>query len=227
MKLSDPVRYFGSDLTHMRSEPWHGQADFNEESLFRQLRMGHEHTCRGHSGPSLTSAVDTERAPFGHPGPLQGLHPGPLHFFIITFFRSVEKYQFDSPEVWGLFIHHRGTAEVEIFLTRGCIPGAVQHRWPRRQHAGVWGSVCCTCHSPMLLVWGVLCRIQHPHHEVIQLFFFWTMGWEVVLCLFVLVIIPLGWIEAELSFSSAARHDGAAGSCPRAELSPLFLPNVH
>lgn len=128
VKLSDPVRYFGSDLTHMRSEPWHRQADFNEESLFRQLRMGHEHTCRGHSGPSLTSAVDTERAPFGHPGPLQGLHPGPLHFFIITFFRSVEKYQFDSPEVWGLFIHHRGTAEVEIFLTRGCIPGAVQHR---------------------------------------------------------------------------------------------------
>ena len=45
--------------------------------------------------------------------------------------------------------------------------------------------------------------------------------------LFVLVIIPLGWIEAELNFSSAARHDRAAGSYPRAELAPLFLPNVH
>lgn len=74
-KLKDPVDYFGSRVTHMRPNPWQGQADFSEESLFCQLRMGPEHACRGRSGCSLALAVDTQPDCFGRPlGCPQGLH---------------------------------------------------------------------------------------------------------------------------------------------------------
>lgn len=86
-KLKDSVDYFSSDLTHTRPDPWQERADFNEESLFCQLRMGPEHARRGHGGPSLALAVDTQPACFGCPlGCPQSLHPVPLSFCCCFFF---------------------------------------------------------------------------------------------------------------------------------------------
>lgn len=80
-KLKDPVNYFGSDVTHMRPDPWQVQADFNEESLFCQLRIRPDHKHRGRGGPSLALAVDTQPARFGHPlGCPRGVCPVPLFF---------------------------------------------------------------------------------------------------------------------------------------------------
>lgn len=60
-------------------------------------------------------------------------------------------------------------------------------------------------------------RTQHSSRWHCYLFAFF--------CCVVLVTVLL--FEAELNFSTAARHDWAAGSYRGAELAPLFLPNVH
>lgn len=199
MRLSDPVHYFGSDVTHMRSEPWQGQADFNEESLFCQLRMGHEHTCRGHGGPCLTPAVDTEPAPFGHPGPLQGLHPGPLHFFYNFFF----------------FLGLLRSISLTALKSGGCLSttGVLQKwKFSWREAAslapfstGDRGSVCCTCHSPTLLVWGFYVESNTPTPEVIFFFFFeWGVGSGSLLVCFGDYPIRLDWSWAEFQFCRKA-----------------------
>lgn len=169
-KLKDPVNYFGSDVTHMRPDPWQVQADFNEESLFCQLRIRPDHKHRGRGGPSLALAVDTQPARFGHPlGCPRGVCPVPLFLKkkkFSFFFSSVDKYHFDSPKDWGLFICHRSTAEVEVFLTLPCrkaaAPTLFQHGYLRLERAGVRTPVCCTCHGPQPACLGFLHRTRPP-----------------------------------------------------------------
>lgn len=82
------------------------------------------------------------------------------------FFSSVDKYHFDSPKDWGLFICHRSTAEVEVFLTLPCrkaaAPTLFQHGYLRLERAGVRTPVCCTCHGPQPACLGFLHRTRPP-----------------------------------------------------------------
>lgn len=136
----------------------------------QRTRWPLSHTCCWHRACSFWP-------PWATPGPPSW----PSSFFFLGLLRNISLTALNS----GGCLSTTGVLpEVEIFLTRGCIPGAVQHRWPRQQHAGVWGSVCCTCHSPTLLVWGVLCTIQHPHPRGDTFFFGRGGGKWVFACLF-------------------------------------------
>lgn len=143
-------------------------------------------TYRGHGGPSLILAVDTQLALFGRPpGCPQGLPAVPPIFFFFFFLFLI------------FFLTLLINTTLPALKTVCPCAGAVVLLSLRRA-SGVWAPVCCTGRGPQPPAWGCYTGLSVTYKviPVSSLFSF-----------LVLVLIPPAWPEAELNFCSAARHD--------------------